>query len=260
MGVQTFVDEELNSIKRRHTAQQAIDAVHIAKMHGFSNISIDLIFGIPGQTLDSWKYSLQKAIELDVPHISAYSLGYEPGTALFKLRELGKVKEVDEEVSLAMFDSLIDTMQKHGYSHYEVSNFAKPGWEAKHNSSYWEKVPYLGLGVSAHSYDGEVRRFNIYNLKQYMQLIHSKKPAYETERLKWWERYDEDVMIRLRTSKGLPLSVLQQYDEDAVQHFVKKANRFIAEGVMSEDGNTYRLTRKGIMVSDSIIRDLMWDH
>lgn len=261
MGVQSFEDKILRLIGRRHTAQQAAEAVARLRDAGIDNISIDLIFGLPGQTLDSWAASVHKAIDLQPQHISAYGLTYEEGTRLWHQRERGEITEVPEEQCLEMYRMLVDALQGAGYEHYEISNFALPGYRSRHNSSYWNDTPYLGLGAAAHSYDGRVRRYNPHDLQQYISKIMAGETAYEQEELSPWERYDERVMLGLRTADGVDADRLRHdFGEEAWQHFIREAQRHIEAGHLHvTDGSRYILTRNGIMLSDSIIRDLMWD-
>ncbi len=261
MGVQSFEDHILRLIGRRHTARQATEAVARLRAAGIDNISIDLIFGLPGQTLESWAASVQQAIDLRPQHISAYGLTYEEGTRLWHQRERGEITEVPEEQCLEMYRMLLDTLQAAGYEHYEISNFALPGYRSRHNSSYWNDTPYLGLGAAAHSYDGRVRRYNPHDLQQYISKITTGETAYEQEDLSPWERYDERVMLGLRTSDGVDADRLRlDFGDKAWQHFIREAQRHIEAGYLHVlDGSRYVLTRDGILLSDSIIRDLMWD-
>ena len=261
MGVQSFEDPILSAIGRRHTARQAVEAVENLREAGINNISIDLIYGLPGQTVESWTQSVRQAIALRPQHISAYGLTYEEGTRLWWQRERGEVVEVPEEQCLAMYRILVDELQAAGYEHYEISNFALPGHHSRHNSSYWHDIPYLGLGAAAHSYDGSVRRYNPANLQEYIDKITAGEPACEQEELTQWERYDERVMLGLRTADGVDADRLRQdFGDEAWLHFVNEASRHIDRGNLHVvDGNRYVLTRDGIMLSDSIIRDLMWD-
>lgn len=261
MGVQSFEDEILRLIGRRHSARQAVDAVDTLRAAGISNISIDLIYGLPGQTVDSWTESVEQAIALLPQHISAYGLTYEEGTRLWHQRERGEVLEVPEEQCLEMYRILVDKLQAAGYEHYEISNFALPDYHSRHNSSYWDNTPYLGLGAAAHSYDGKLRRYNPHDLKEYTEKVLAGEPAYEQEELAEWERYDERVMLGLRTSQGVDIDWLQQvFGDEAWKHFTSEAQRHIKAGNLRvEGGNRYILTRDGIMVSDSVIRDLMWE-
>ncbi len=171
MGVQSLVDNELRFMRRRHNAKGAVDAVESLFNRGIENISLDLIYGIPGQTIDSWLYSLDLVIALRPQHISAYNLSYEAGTPLWQMLKRGEVNEVDDDTCVAMYQMLLMRLKEEGYEHYEISNFALPGFASRHNSSYWDGTPYLGLGAAAHSYDGHVRRYNVADLKDYIHLI-----------------------------------------------------------------------------------------
>lgn len=261
MGVQSFEDVILKLIGRRHTARQAVEAVSLLRDAGIANISIDLIFGLPGQTLASWTESVHRAIDLRPQHISAYGLTYEDGTRLWWQRERGEVTEVPEEQCLEMYRNLVEELGGAGYEHYEISNFALPGYYSRHNSSYWDGTPYLGLGAAAHSYDGKVRRYNPCDLKKYIGCISAGSPAYEQEQLEWWQRYDERVMLGLRTARGVDAARLREdFGEAAWNYFTSEAQHYIATGhlCLTADGR-YVLTADGIMLSDSIICDLMWD-
>lgn len=260
MGIQSFNDKELQAINRRHTAQQAIDAVHAIKESGITNVSIDLIYGLPRQTLDSWQSNVEQAINLDVQHISAYNLSYEPGTRLWVMRELGKVHEVSDEDCIAMHNILVELLKNAGFEHYEISNFARPDFRSQHNSSYWNFTPYLGLGAAAHSFDGTTRRYNPSSIKEYIEKLSNGTPAFIEEHLEWWERYDEEVMVRLRTCDGLNTSLItKHYGDKSRIHLLKQAQQFIVKGLLRLDGDTLSLTPSGVMVSDNIIRNLMWD-
>ena len=260
MGVQSFNDNELKAINRRHTAQQAIDAVNAIKKAGVTNVSIDLIFGLPGQTLDTWQSNVEQAIGLDVQHISAYNLSYEPGTRLWVMRDRGKVQEVSEDDCVAMHTMLVARLKEADFEHYEISNFARPGYRSSHNSSYWNFTPYLGLGAAAHSFDGTTRRYNPSSIKEYINKLNDGNTAYIEEHLEWWEHYDEEVMVRLRTSDGLDTSLISKYYGDKVlHHLLKQAQPFIDQGHLRLMGNNIILTPGGVMTSDNIIRNLMWD-
>ena len=261
MGVQSFEDDILRAIGRRHTARQAVQAVANLRQAGIHNISIDLIYGLPGQTLVSWRESVEQAIALAPQHISAYGLTYEQGTRLWLQRECGEVVEVPEEQCLEMYRILVRMLQEDGYEHYEISNFALPGYRSRHNSSYWNDTPYLGLGAAAHSYDGRVRRFNPGDLRGYIDRVMAGETAYEQEEMARWERYDERVMLGLRTSAGVDVERLrQEFGDEAWRHFTREAAKHIAAGhLRMTDEHCCVLTSNGIMLSDSVIRDLMWD-
>ena len=261
MGVQSFQDAVLRLVGRRHTARQAIDAVASLRHVGIDNISIDLIYGLPGQTLETWAESVRQAVDLRPQHISAYGLTYEPGTRLWQQRECGEVVEASEDQYLDMYRILVGLLRVAGYEHYEISNFALPGYRSRHNSSYWNETPYLGLGAAAHSYDGTMRRSNPADLCGYIRRITSGQPACQVEDLAWWERYDERVMLGLRTADGVDAHRLRSdFGDKAWAHFVSEARRHIDAGNMicTDDGR-YILTSEGIVLSDSVMRDLMWD-
>ena len=261
MGVQSFEDNILRLIGRRHTARQAVEAVACLREAGIGNISIDLIYGLPGQTLTSWSESVRQALALHPQHISAYGLTYEEGTPLWRQRERGEVAEVPEEQCLEMYRMLVKRLREAGYEHYEISNFALPGCHSRHNSSYWDDTPYLGLGAGAHSYDGSVRRYNPHDLHRYIDAVMAGETAFEQEELTRWERYDERVMLGLRTARRVDAGRLRRdFGDDAWRHFVDEAQRHIEAGNLRVDADgRYVLTVDGIMLSDSIIRDLMWD-
>lgn len=260
MGVQSFRDEDLRLINRRHHAAQAISAVEAISAAGIENISIDLIYGIPGQSEEDWKKNVEKAISLKVKHISAYSLMYEHGTRLTAMRDKGLVEEVAEESVASMYDILVRELHNAGYQHYEISNFCLPGYHSRHNSSYWNLTPYLGLGVAAHSYDGAVRRYNPSHLQDYLQAMKSHQPFAKAERCTESERYDEYVMLRLRTASGLGIEALQEmFSPKFSDFFIRKAKVLLAQGLLCEkDGNVF-IPEHHVMVTDMITCELMWE-
>lgn len=254
MGVQSFDDALLRLIRRRHTAQQAVCAVEQAARHGVSNVSIDLIYGLPTQTMEQWQADVRQALALDVQHLSAYSLSYEEGTPLWRMLEQGRIEEADEELSLCMYEHLIDSTRAAGFTHYEISNFCRPGRHSQHNSAYWHGVPYLGFGPGAHSYDGmRTRRWNLSDLKGYVQAAGSM-PPHQSEVLTDDELYDETVMTRLRTSEGLSLDLLTAAYR---AYCMAQAEPHLRAGRLEQAGSTIRLTRQGIFTSNDIISDLM---
>lgn len=259
MGIQTFQEETLKLLHRRHTARQAIEAFQRCREAGFRNISIDLMYGLPGETLDTWKQDLQQAIDLQPEHISAYHLIYEEGTALWNLREESKVQEAEEELSLALFKTLIDKLTKAGYEHYEISNFCMPGLHSRHNSSYWTGKKYLGCGPSAHSYNGVSRQWNISSLDKYIEGIRSNQPDFEIEELDLNTRYNDFVLTTIRTCWGMPLSQLHTtYGERLYNYCLRMAKPHLEQGVLEIVGETLKLTPQGIFISDGIMSDLMW--
>ncbi len=259
MGIQSFVDNELQAINRRHNARQAQDAVFTIKQAGITNISIDLIYGLPLQTIDSWLYSIKKAIELNVPHISCYNLSYEEGTTLYNMRKNGEIVECSEEACIEMYETLISELQKAGFEHYEISNFAKTGYYSRHNSNYWNLTPYLGLGAAAHSFDGKIRRYNPTSIHKYIQNVNYKGVAYEEEQETIWEQFNEYVMLNLRTMWGINLNkVKEMFGDELYNHLIKYCKRFIDNNELQENDNKITLTDKGIMLADYIIRTLIF--
>ena len=259
MGIQTFQEETLKLLHRRHTATQAIEAFQRCRKAGFQNISIDLMYGLPGETLETWKEDLQQAIDLRPEHISAYHLIYEEDTALWKLREQHQVEEADEDLSVSLFSTLIDKLTETGYQHYEISNFCLPGLHSRHNSSYWTGKKYLGCGPSAHSFNGTSRQWNVASLEKYMKGIELGKPDYEIEELDLYTRYNDFVLTSIRTCWGMPLFHLRTaFGEELYNYCLRMAKPHIREGVLEIREDVLKLTRRGIFVSDGIMSDLMW--
>lgn len=259
MGVQSFKEEDLRFLNRRHNRQQALQAVTLCKENGLSNISIDLIYGLPGQTQKEWEANIDQAIQLDIPHISAYHLIYEEGTALYKLKEAGKISPVDEEVSVALFTSLIDRLTASGYLHYEISNFARPGMISRHNSSYWTGKKYIGIGPSAHSYNGENRQWNVSSLPEYLRGVENGSPETEVETLDINTRYNDYIITGLRTMWGIQLDeIQQQFGKDKLIYCQKQAAPYINRGLLIQKEGVITLSGEGIFISDGIMSDLLW--
>ncbi len=259
MGVQSFVDSELKAVNRRHNAAEAISALEAIRRAGIANVSIDLIYGLPGQTIESWQYTLDALLSLDVEHVSAYNLSYEEGTALTRLRDMGRIIEVDEDTCVEMYEMLCSRLSEVGYEHYEISNFARPGMYSCHNSNYWNGTPYLGLGAAAHSFDGVVRRYNPMSVTAYLEAINQGKSAYESEREEWWQMYNEMVMVSLRTMWGVDITNIEKrFGAEMRSRFEAIASDYVRRGLMAKSGDNYKITEPGVMLSDSIIRDLMY--
>ena len=259
MGIQTFQEETLKLLHRRHTAQQAIEAVQHCREAGFQNISIDLMYGLPGETLETWKEDLQQAIALHPEHISAYHLIYEEGTALWKLREQNQVEEADEDLSVTLFKTLIEELTHAGYEHYEISNFCLPGLHSRHNSSYWTGKKYLGCGPSAHSFNGTSRQWNVASLNKYIQSIQQGELDYEIEELDIYTRYNDFVITTIRTHWGMSLSHLRStYGENLYQYCLRMAKPHLEQGVLEIKEDTLKLTKEGIFISDGIMSDLLF--
>lgn len=259
MGIQTFDDTMLKLLNRRHNAVQAIEAVNCCRRAGFDNISIDLIYGLPGETDERWRHDLQQAVALNVEHISAYHLTYEEGTRLYQLLQAHSIREVDEDSSLRFFSTLIDTLTAASYEHYEISNFCRPGLHSRHNTSYWEGIPYLGCGPSAHSFDRRTREWNVASLEKYLCAIEAGSREYDTEYLDDDTRYNEYVMTALRTKRGIvPEDLKQRFGAGMWQYCRDMARPYIDSGKLSIEDNRLYLTREGIFVSDGIISSLMY--
>ena len=259
MGIQTFQEETLNLLHRRHTATQAIEAFRRCREAGFRNISIDLMYGLPGETLETWKEDLQQSIALRPEHISAYHLIYEEDTVLWKLREQHQVEEADEDLSVSLFSTLIEQLSEAGYQHYEISNFCLPGLHSRHNSSYWTGKKYLGCGPSAHSFNGVSRQWNVASLDDYLKGVEGGQLDYEVEELDLYTRYNDFVLTSIRTCWGMPLSTLRSdFGEDLYRYCLRMAKPHLDQGVLEKSEDVLKLTRKGIFVSDGIMSDLMW--
>ncbi len=259
MGAQSFRDEDLLFLNRRHSSRQVYEAVDHCRHVGLTNLSIDLIYGLPEQTPARWQDNITAICSIAPPHISAYHLIYEEGTSLTRMLRTGKIREVEEDVSLEFFRMLREQLTEAGYEHYEISNFARPNRHSRHNSSYWNDAPFLGLGPSAHSFDGKcTRRANVADLRRYLAAIAEGEAPYSKEILSANERYNETLMTRLRTAQGLPISLIEERfgakrDEECLQAVAP----FVRNGLLvkQEDGRI-RLTERGIFLSDSIISEL----
>ncbi len=252
MGIQSFDDPLLGFMQRRHTARAAIGAVYAARRAGFDNISIDLIYGIPSMNASQWRDSISQAIDLAPEHISAYHLTIEEGTPFGKLARDGRLTAINEEESGEQYALLHAMLTEAGYLHYEISNFARPGFEAKHNSSYWSGVPYLGAGPSAHSYNGDIRRWSLPDLENYLS-----GPIYENETLGQTDHINEYVMTSLRCHTGIDLCRFEERFGSAVLgNLFNAAHRFIATGRITKDGNRLFIPYEHWLASDSIIASL----
>ena len=259
MGVQSFKEKDLHFLNRRHDREQALRAVGLCKENGIPNISIDLIYGLPGQTLEEWQENLNDAIHLEIPHISAYHLIYEEGTALYKLMEAGKVAPIEEELSVTLFSTLINRLAEAGYLHYEISNFARPGYFSQHNSSYWTGKKYIGIGPSAHSYDGESRQWNISSLPHYLEGIRTGIPNIEIEKLDINTKYNDFIITGLRTMWGIRTSdIREQFGEEKQAYLERQAATYLHQGLLIYENDTLTLSKEGIFISDGIMSDLLW--
>lgn len=259
MGVQSFSDRLLHEINRRHGGQQAVESYEMLRAAGFGNISLDLIYALPGETLEMWESDLRRMVALRPEHISAYALSYEEGTRLYRRLMNGETHEASDDLYINMYGSLVKILREAGYEHYEISNFALPGRRARHNSSYWTGAKYLGLGAGAHSYDGGARIINSPDVAGY---ISSLRVPCETEVLSPENFYDEMVMTRLRTCEGISLGEVERgFGTEARAYLLRMAGQYLASGkleMVDRAGETFlKLTEQGVMISDEIICDLM---
>ena len=247
IGIQSFDDKLLQLIGRRHTAEQARKAVAAAQAAGFDNISIDLMYALPSQTMEQWQKDVAEALQMGVQHISTYGLIYEEGTVLMTLLDHGVIEAVDEDTEMQMYDYLVGQLAANDFEHYEVSNFALPNRQSRHNSSYWNNTPYIGLGAGAHSYDGQVRQWNISDLDTYIAqaMAHQLQP--EKEVLSEEQRHTERVMLGLRTNRGIGIDEIDR----------SKAQPYIAQGMLIEKDNRIVATTKGYHILNRIIEDLI---
>jgi oxygen-independent coproporphyrinogen III oxidase len=257
IGIQSFFDVDLKLMNRAHTAKDADYAIKASQDKGFENISIDFIYGIQTLSNENWKQNLAKAFELKVPHLSAYCLTVEEKTALAHFIKTKKLEAIDEEKNAVHFQILLEQMKAHQFIQYEISNFCRDGFYSKHNSNYWRKEHYLGLGPSAHSYNGTKRTWNIANNARYIQGIREKKLLIEEEILTKNQRYNELVMTALRTMWGVSISEIElEFGSDFKNHFLKEAQFFVNSNDLQIEENKATLTDKGKLIADKIASEL----
>lgn len=253
MGAQTFSDDRLRLLRRRHTAAEVRRATTLLRQAGIRNISIDLMFGFPGETLADWGQDIDEALRLGVEHISAYSLMYEEGTTLHRWLSEGRIQEIDDDLSLRMYDCLVDRLTAAGYRHYEISNFALPQRESRHNSSYWRDVPYMGLGASAHSFDGRQRSWNVADIETYIAAIGRGERPCTVEALDPDTHYEDVVLTSLRTAEGIDLGKIRRdFGSQRLDFLLAAAQQDLRQGHLALEDNHLRLTRRGIYLSDGI--------
>jgi oxygen-independent coproporphyrinogen III oxidase len=256
IGVQSFFEEELKWMNRAHNAEQAIRNLQLARKE-FDNITIDLIYGSPLLTDEMWKQNVERATEMDIPHLSCYALTVEEKTPLHKLINTSKVANVDDDKQARQFLLLMEWLREKGYEHYEVSNFAKPGLRSRHNSSYWKGEKYLGLGPSAHSYNGNERRWNLPNNNIYMKSINQGNSQREVELLTTTQKLNEFVMISLRTMEGIDLQKLQeQFGVDERARIEREVEKFVKHELVQYDHSCIQLTDEGMLRADGIASEL----
>ena len=256
IGIQSFFDEDLKLMNRAHNSIEAENCIQEAKKH-FDNLSIDLIYGIPGMENDRWHQNIDKALSFGVPHISSYALTVEPKTALKKFIEKGIVDPVDDEQAQAQYHILLERLEKEGFVNYEISNFGKPGFFSKNNTAYWKGKKYIGIGPSAHSFDGEKRGWNLRNNVKYIDALHKETLPIEYEELSSRDRYNERVMTGLRTMWGVSLRELESdFGKSYALYLEREAQKFVAHGLLFFDGDVLLATKKGKFLVDGIASDL----
>jgi oxygen-independent coproporphyrinogen-3 oxidase len=256
IGVQSFFEEDLLWMNRAHNAVEAFTSIKIAQDAGFNNITIDLIYGYPLLTDAKWQYNLEQFFQLKIPHLSAYSITVEPQTALASFIRKKKQPEMNDEQSATQFEFLMDESAKHGFEHYEISNFSLPSWHSRHNSNYWNGVKYLGIGPSAHSFNGETRQWNVANNQQYLNSLGKNSIPFTAEVLSEKDRVNEFIMTTLRTSKGLDLNLADQLSADVSKSILKDAASFISKKWLLQNDQILTLTREGKLYSDHIASEL----
>lgn len=248
IGIQSFFEEDLQWMNRAHNARQAIDNLQLSRQY-FDNITIDLIYGTPQLTDEKWKYNVDTAIAMGIPHLSCYALTVEPKTPLQKMIDQHRSPDVDPDKQSSQFLLLMDWMQWAGYEHYEISNFAKPGWRSRHNSSYWKGAHYLGLGPSAHSFNGHSRQWNIANNQQYIEAINKDAIPYEIEELTPTQQLNEYIMTALRTMEGIDLKKINEEERNRI---LVESRNYLDRGLMTQEGNHLLLTKEGKLLADGI--------
>ncbi|TVZ25809.1 oxygen-independent coproporphyrinogen-3 oxidase [Gillisia sp. Hel_I_86] len=258
IGVQSFFEEDLQLMNRAHNATEALESIQMAKQF-FENISIDLIYGIPGMSNERWKTNIETALSLGLPHFSCYALTIEPNTALKKMIEKGKVKPVDDEAARMHFDILTTILKEEGFTHYEFSNYGKQGYFSENNTAYWFGKPYLGIGPSAHSYDGKNRKWNINNNTLYIKAIEKGELPFEKEELSTIDRYNEYVMTRLRTMWGINIKEIgERFGNMYKAHFLNEASKEVELGLLEQNEDSITVTQKGKFLSDGIASNLFF--
>lgn len=259
IGVQSLNDKELIAINRRHNAEQAKEVVIVCKEAGFENISIDLMYGLPGQSIDSFGRTIDMAMKLPVKHISSYALSWEEGSVLYSKLQKGELKQASDEFLETCYFQLNSILMSKDFHRYELSNFSLPGYESKHNSSYWDGTYYLGLGPGAHSYNGIVRRVNISSVEKYISGLSSGEPVRETELLDLNDKYNDFIMTRIRTTGGVLMQELENLFGISKRYYcMNNARKSLKNGLLIYENNCLKLDVKGLFVADSVCSDLIW--
>lgn len=259
IGIQSLFDEDLQWMNRVHNAAQAKQVISMARAAGFEDFTVDLIYGIPGLTDEKWAHNINWVLEQGITHLSCYALTVEPNTPLHKLIRTQQKQDVDAAQQSRQFIQLMDTMEHKGWEHYEISNFAKPGHRSRHNSAYWHGVPYLGLGPSAHSYNGSSRQWNVANNQQYIRALNENRIPFEAEELTVTQQMNEYIMTSLRLMEGCNLDVItQKFGSDKTEQILREAERYLHLQWMKQENKHLLLTREGKLFADRIAGDLFF--
>jgi oxygen-independent coproporphyrinogen-3 oxidase len=258
LGIQSWRDPDLKMLNRRHDSAGAEYALKETLKAGFENVTIDLIYGIPGMGLSEWESNLDFSFSFGIKHLSAYHLTFEKGTVFGKMLEKGLISEIDEDESIAQFNLLIEKTESSGFIHYEISNFGKPGYFSIHNTNYWKQISYLGLGPSAHSFNGFSRQWNIRDLKGYIKALNTGKSFSESEDLDTKTRFNEYIMTSLRTMWGIDLEYVEDmFEKEGYDYVMNLSGKFKNYGLMKQDKKSLVLTNQGKLISDNIISEFM---
>lgn len=257
IGIQSFDDADLKFMNRSHNAKEALNCIQFAKESGFDNITIDLIYGLPNQSNENWKKNLARMLSLDIQHFSAYSLTVEPKTKLKHLIDKKLVTPLDDKITVEHFNTLVEIANENNFVHYEISNFGKEGFFSNHNSAYWKNKYYLGVGPSAHSFNGISRQWNVASNKHYIKKVNENDSYFEVEQLSNTQQYNEYIFTALRTIWGVELDYISNlFGHEALNYFKKQIINWENNGKIKQEKNTYTLTKKGKLYADAIASDL----
>lgn len=257
IGIQSFDDDHLKFMNRSHNAKEALECIHLAKEAEFNNITIDLIYGLPNQSNEKWKQNLKQMLDLNIQHFSAYALTVEPKTVLKHLIDKQKVIPLDDKITVEHFNTLAQIATENDFIHYEISNFGKQGFFSNHNTAYWKNQHYLGVGPSAHSFNGTSRQWNLASNKQYIEMVNANNAYFEIEQLSNAQQYNEYIFTALRTMWGVELDYIKtQFGATAHQYFEKQVSNWVNQGKIKQLENNYTLTSRGKLYADAISSDL----
>ncbi len=256
IGIQSFFDEDLRAMNRAHDAVQSHSCLELVHQMGFDNFNIDLIYGMPTLSMEQWQDNLLNLNTFEVPHVSCYALTVEPGTALFHQIRKGQAPDVKDDKMVAHFRALVEFAEENELLHYEISNLARPQKLAVHNRNYWFGAPYLGIGPSAHSFNGQQRSWNVANNQKYLKAIDQNLPYQESESLSEIDQYNEYVLTRLRTMWGCQINEINKWGEETYQHFHNQIQPFLDSSHVRREDSTYRLTPEGMLLADHISKEL----